>query len=217
VTVIQGALGEPGLSSIALGPDFFGFFMPSATETYRSLFSDTLHPNGLGFRVMSYLWHNALTPAGSQRPLPFILHDLKASTGALVQQNLLEPGNPFYIDEDFSLVSVPAALQQEGRWIMVANADRNDTAANYLTFRLDRDADVYVAYDRNATVLPAWLAGGSAFDATGELVTTTNPNCSTLALYRKSFASGTVVSLGGNDGSSTGAGGNYVVIVVGKP
>jgi lysophospholipase L1-like esterase len=223
MTVIQGGVGEPGLSGIALGPDFFGFFMPSATENYRSLFSDTLHPNGLGYRVMSYLWHNALAPAGSQRPIPFMLRNLKASTGALVQQNLLESGNPYYIDEDVRLLSVPAALQQEGRWIMTANADRNGTAANYLTFTLDRDADVYVAYDANvsATALPDWLKGTSGFVDTPEpeldVVTTTNSSCSTLKLYRKSFASGTVVGLGGNNGSSTGAGGNYVVIVVEKP
>jgi lysophospholipase L1-like esterase len=206
---------ENEITGIALGPDFFTFFMPSETVRYRSLFSDTLHPNGLGYRVMSYLWHNTLSPA-AQLELPFLLRNLSLSTGKLVQQNLLGPGNAYYIDESFTLGSIPAILA-EGRWIMTANADLNSVARSYVTFDVDRNADVYLAYDANATSLPGWLIG---FVDTGEAVGTSNPSARSLRLYHKPVyvPSGTVrVTLGGNDGSTTTASSNYVVIVVEMP
>ena len=211
---------EEELSGIALGPDFFSFFMPSATENYRSLFADTLHPNGLGYRLMSYLWHNALNPS-SPVPLPFMLRNLALSTGTLPQQNLLEVGNSIYVDDNFPLASIPAQLS-EGRWIMTANADRNSTASNYVSFEVDRDAgdpglDVYVAYDASATTLPGWLASVNGFVDTGLTLSTATPNATSFKLYRKSFPNGTggtiSVSLGGNNGATTGAIVNYVVIV----
>lgn len=206
---------ENEVTGIALGPDFFTFFMPSKTALYRSLFSDTLHPNGLGYRVMSYLWLNALSPA-AQRAVPFLLRNLSLSTGKLAQQNLLGLGNNYYIDQSFTLGSIPAILA-EGRWIMTANADRNGEAPSYVTFDVDRNADVYVAYDANATSLPGWLSG---FVDTGKAVGTSNPSAPSLRLYRKPVyvPSGTVrIALGGNNGLTTGASSNYVVIVVEKP
>ncbi|MFN2200537.1 MAG: GDSL-type esterase/lipase family protein, partial [Caldilineaceae bacterium] len=203
---------ENELTGIALGPDFFTFFMPSATVQYQSLFSDTLHPNGLGYRVMSYLWHNSLSP-GAQRPLPFFLRNLTLSTSKLVQQNLLGPGNNYYIDENYTLTGIPATLT-EGRWIMTANADRNEVAASYVTFDVDRNADLFVAYDANANSVPEWLSG---FLDTGEMVGTSNPNAPSLRLYRMPLyvPNGTVrVSLGGNSGLTTRANSNYVAIVV---
>ncbi len=213
---------ENELTGVVLGPDFFSFFMPSATENYRSLFSDTLHPNGLGYRVMSFLWHNALSEPSAHRPLPYILRDLSLSSSALPQQNLLEAGNVYYVDEGFTLSTVPSELA-EGRWIMTANADRNSTDSDYVSFRVDRDVGdpglyVYVAYDADATTLPGWLSSGSGFVDTGDTITTTNQAASTMRLYRKSFLNSTesaiYVTLGGNSGQLTGAEANYVLVVV---
>jgi lysophospholipase L1-like esterase len=52
------------LTSCSIGPDFFDFF-----ENRSKLFYDNLHPNGLGYEAMSYLWHNALNP-GDPLTLP---------------------------------------------------------------------------------------------------------------------------------------------------
>jgi hypothetical protein len=187
--------------------------MPSQTTNYRSLFADTLHPNGLGYRVMSSLWHNALNPT-TQVALPFVLNGLVLATGKQPQQNLLEVGNRLYIDETFTLSNIPIpALLEKGRWIMTSNApdDRNSTSAEYLAFTLDRDADVVVAYDAGASILPGWLTD---FQDTGQTVTTTNSNASGLRLYRKLYGAGGV-SLGGNlNSGAVGAKANYVVIVV---
>lgn len=199
------------LVGIALGPDFFSFFMPSATANHRSLFSDTLHPNALGYRVMSYLWYNAHSP--SVQPLPFLLSSLGLSSGRLVQQNLLEAGDSYYIDEAFTLRTIPAVLA-EGRWVMTANADRSSTAADYVTFDVDRAVDVYIAYDAGATGLPSWMSG---FLDTGLTLTTSNAAADSLKLYRATYGAG-AITLGGNlSGSATGAETNYVVIVVERP
>ena len=200
------------IAGISVGPDFFSFFMPSAEENYSSLFSDALHPNGLGYKVMSYLWHNALSPT-TTLPLPFVLGNLSLATGESVQQNLLQVGNPYYIDESFVLESVPAALAK-GRWIMTANGDVNDTSESYVSFEVDRDVDIYVAYAANATSLPAWLSG---YVDSGLTVTTSNLSSSSLRLYRTQVdveGAPVTVSLGANSGASTGADANYVVIVV---
>ncbi|RKT47464.1 SGNH/GDSL hydrolase family protein [Thiocapsa rosea] len=198
------------IAGIVVGPDFFDYFLPSPTSNYRSLFADTLHPNGLGYRVMSSLWHNALSPT-AQVALPFVVDGISLSTGKQAQQNLLEPGNRLYIDAAFTLLSAPVFLD-EGRWIMTSNAtaDRNSTGSTYMSFSIDRDADVFVAYDAGASALPGWL---SNFENTGQNVTTTNANAPSLRIYRKFYSAGEVV-LGGNlNGSALGAKANYVVIV----
>lgn len=97
---------------------------------------------------------------------------------------------------------------------MTANADRNEVAASYVTFDVDRNADLFVAYDANANSVPEWLSG---FLDTGEMVGTSNPNAPSLRLYRMPLyvPNGTVrVSLGGNSGLTTRANSNYVAIVV---
>jgi lysophospholipase L1-like esterase len=195
---------------VLMGPDFFAFFMPSEAVNYRSLFADTLHPNALGYRMMSYLWHNALNPSEAL-PLPFKLDNLRLSTGKLPQQNLLETGNRYYVDEAFTLTGlIPQALA-EGRWIMTPNADRDTAATNYLRFAVDRPVTLYVAYDASANTLPSWMGGFQ--QVVGSTLATTNPAAPTLELYRKTYPAG-AITLGGNEGLISGARANYVVVVV---
>ncbi|WP_213462605.1 GDSL-type esterase/lipase family protein [Thiocapsa sp.] len=209
---------EEELVGIVIGPNFFDFFMPSANTDYRSLFSDTLHPNGLGYYVMSYLWHEALNRDNPSAllPLPFVLQGLTVPSAPQAQQNLLEIGNPYQLDTDFRLVSVPSELDR-GRWIMLPNADIGNSANGYLSFEVDRDVDVYIAYDSAATALPPWLV---SFDPTSATVVTSNPIAGSLRLYRKTVTASSsapvLITLGGNTGSMTGANTNYVVIVVEK-
>lgn len=200
---------ENQISGIQKGPNFFNFFMPSASTNYRSLFADSLHPNALGHQLMAYLWHNALSPS-SPVALPFKLDNLTISTGIQPRQNLLEVGNPYYIDANFTLASIPSALNG-GRWIMTSNLDRNSTAPTYVSFTVDRPVVVFVAYDAGATQLPAWLSG---FSDTGSSVSTTNDSAPSLKLYQKTYPAGSV-SLGGNmNVPAAGANANYVAVVV---
>jgi lysophospholipase L1-like esterase len=185
------------LSGIELGPDFYTYF-----ENRSSLFADSAHPNGLGYVVMAYLWNNSLT---GNSTFPFIVESLDPLE---YKQNLLEEGDKYYIDENYALTDIPAELES-GLCIMTANADGISTDSDFLSFNIDRNVSVYVAYDGNASMLPDWL---STFADTGLQVGTTNGS---LNLYSRDYASG-LISLGGNmAGGGTGPS-NYIVIVVEK-
>ena len=198
------------INGIQVGPDFFDYFMPSATTNLSSLFSDIFHPNGLGYVVMASLWHNFLNPA-SPVPLPFVLNGLAFSTGIAPQQNLIENGDMYYLDRSYTLSNIPALLDG-GRWIMPENYDKNNTDANYLSFNTDRPVNVYIAYDGGATALPDWMSG---FTDAGETISTNDPASPILRLYVRSYTTAGAITLGGNlQGSAAGADSNYVAIVV---
>jgi hypothetical protein len=190
------------LVNVTPGPDFFSFLL-SPTINRFSLFSDHLHPNALGFVVMAILWENAVTGSTIQ---PFILDNI---VPAGYQQNLLEVGDAYYIDRTYTLTSIPAFLR-DGIWIMTANADKSNSSNSYLSFTVDRNVTIYVAYDSRATSLPNWMGG---FTDTGETLGVTDSG-SSLHLYRKNYPEG-VVTLGGNRAAgASGASSNYLVIIV---
>jgi lysophospholipase L1-like esterase len=185
------------LTNAELGPDLYSFYLNNR------LFSDSLHPNSLGHACMARLWSNAITGANDTI---FILNQLQ--TPQLYQQNLLEVGNAFYIDESYKLESVPMDVAQ-GIWIMTANGDATDTSTSIISFDLDRGATVYVAYDgRTGTVLPSWLSG--SFSNTGLDINTT---AGWFDLFSRSYSAGTVTLNGNQANGGTGAL-NYFVVVV---
>jgi hypothetical protein len=153
---------------------------------------------------MAQLWRDKLT--GESNPL-FILSDF--STQPLYQQNLLEEGDKYYIDEDYTLETIPPAVS-DGIWIMTANGDAANTQASFITFRVDRIVNVFVAYDANSLVsIPTWLS--SNFIDTGLKIETSNGE---LKLFSQTFTSGSNISLGGNHANGGSGISNYIVIVV---
>jgi hypothetical protein len=90
---------------------------------------------------------------------------------------------------------------------MTAYGDRFNASADFLSFEVDRNVAVYVAYDSTASVLPDWL---STFTNTGFQVSTTSGS---LRLYRREYDGTSPITLGGNRaGGGTGSS-NYLVIV----
>ena len=213
------------LNNINIGPDFYGFFLGNGTNLF-SLFSDLQHPNALGYTVMAALWQNILdpapTPTMAAARIPFILGNLSPSTVApYIKQDLMDVGDEYYVDETYTITgytntttgSLPTQLNN-GRWIKTANADKANTTTNYVSFDIDRNATVYVAYDEGATSLPSWMSG---YSDTNLSIQTTDPLTPSLHLYSATYTAGTTVTLGGNlDGMTTGADSNYVAIVVGN-
>jgi len=201
------------LTDISIGPDFFSFFLDDTNSdntpdiVRSSLFEDSLHPNGLGYVVMAHLWHNFLNPI-SPVAIPFILEDVSRS---IYKQNLIEVGDIFYIDEIHKITSVPPALIN-GRWIMTANSDANNTSTNFLSFTVDRNVDVYIAYD-SGTTPPNWMNG---YSVTGIQISTENPSAPTMDLYKASSGAGTIALGGNNAPGASGSNANYLVIVVEK-
>jgi lysophospholipase L1-like esterase len=190
-------------------PDFFSFFL-NASDNRFSLFADEIHPNSLGYVVMAYLWHNAIT---GETELPFILEDLTPSTVApFLKQNLLEIGDVYYVDESYVLTGIPPGFE-DGRWIMTANSDKANSSSAYLSFSVDRSVTVYVAYDAGATSVPNWLSNN--YHLTGLQIGTSNVNAPIMDLYESDSAMSGAVSLGGNlAAGASGALANYIVIVM---
>jgi lysophospholipase L1-like esterase len=197
------------LTGYQTGPDLFSYFLSAAVNRF-SLFADTLHFNALGHLVFAHLWHNALNP-GSAVPMPFILDELNPSTTApYLKQNLLEVGDTYYVDRTFTLTSIPSALS-DGRWIMTADSDANNTSSSYISFSVDRPVTVYIAYDAGASSLPDWM---SSYSDTGLTLGTTDPDSPMLNVYGRSYSTGNVI-LGGNMAAgANGSDSHYLTIVV---
>jgi len=216
-----------GLTGIQPGPNFFAFFYddngtPGITsDDYErlSMYHDKLHPNALGQHILGDMWDNALTGGMT---VPFYLDrlcnrlvsaDCSAVSPTNHKQNLLEAGNPYYIDQSYTLTSIPAALAG-GIWIQTADAENTDSGTSYIDFTVDRPVTVYVAYDAGAVSLPDWLNPTiSGFVDAGVDVSTNDPLTPTLHVYSQVFAAG-AVSLGGNLATgASGADSNYLIVV----
>ncbi len=122
----------------------------------------------------------------------------------------LNTGDEYYVDRTYTLTDIPAEYQGL-LWIKTANDDKDSTENNFLTFQVNREASVYVAYDDRATSLPDWL--NDEFTATGDSIEVNDVGVNTLNIYEKTFSQGEV-ALGGNMASgAVGAESMYVVIL----
>lgn len=186
-----------------VGPDLFTFFR-NTVGNGASMYADELHPNGLGTRLLAYLWRNSIVSASS---LPLFLRSLSPLA---YKQDLIELQDKCYTDNAWVVTQIPSALNG-GIWIKTANADRTNTSGTYITFGIDRDVVVNVAYDASAT-LPTWLDPAvSSFQDTGRQIRTT---AGTYRVYSRSYASSqSPVVLGGNHAGGGTGNMNYIVIV----
>ena len=125
-------------------------------------------------------------------------------------QTTVSQGMEYYTDRTYTFTNVPT--QYIGlNMIKTPNDDIDLTnATDYMTFKLQNDSTVYVAYDRRATSLPNWLSG---FTDTGDTINTSLSTQQFLKVYRKNYAAGECVNFGANKapGFSGGTVSNYVV------
>ena len=126
------------------------------------------------------------------------------------QLNGIGVGAHVYTDREYTYRAVPSLLQG-ATYLQTANEDKWRAGDQFLSFKINRPATVYVAHDRRYAVKPAWL---SAFKASGQaLVFVANGEIVILDLYQKEVAAGVVV-LGGNvRAGERGNNGMYTVIV----
>ncbi len=209
---IDEVVGEFGTGD---GPDFFDFFLGDG-ENRISLIDDNIHPNALGYRLMAWLWHQSVRPGG-EGPRPLVLENIcvRTTNGTcrnplLYKQNILEPGNPYYVDRDVVVTDIPAVLE-EGVFLSTENDHKTVSRTDYLEFTVDRDVDVYVAFPPNSTTVPGWMGG---FVDTGESLGV-SAGTPTLSLYRATYGAGTIV-LGGPRAAGVNPvpSNNYIVVVV---
>ena len=195
------------------GADIWAFFAPddtgdSVADRIRTfLFADDLHPNGLGHAIIAQLWYNVLVgDSTGTAVVPFIADFLSRSNYKL---NLLEDGDEYLVDSAAQLTSVPASLQS-AIWIMTAQADSGNSSSDFLSFDLDRNATVYVAYDADAGGLPNWLnPATSAFtEVPGVQLTTTQTS---YRIFSRPVSAGSVMLGGNNAAGAAGASDMYLV------
>jgi len=204
-------------SAYTTGPDFNTYFL-NAEENRESLFVDNFHLNGLGYKIMGHLWEHAINVGGvpNRIELPLVLENIcvrltssVCQTPLLYKQDLMQIGNPYYIDAPDAVNNIPVTLN-DGVWIRTSYDDRLNTRSDFLSFNVDRNVEVYVAYDASATSLPNWL---DSFVRTGESLEVESPNVTSLELYKKSYPAG-LIQLGANLAvGAVGSNSSYVVIV----
>ncbi len=105
----------------------------------------------------------------------------------------LRVGDTYYVDRSYRINHIPAG-KRRAMWIKTANADKASTSNFFLEFNLNREADVYIAYDSRATGVPQWLSRN--FDKTNEYVGVSE-TAGRMDLWRGHFLPGRV-QLGGN-------------------
>lgn len=141
-------------------------------------------------------------------PSEQLITNISATTGRSYTLSELRTGSSIYTDRTYQATSIPSYLTGTP-FIKTPNADKANTSTSVLSFKLTKDATVYVAYDPRATALPGWLSNWQKLS--GE-IGIDDPGISHLDLYSKSFPAGTV-TLGGNLASpAAGALNTYIVV-----
>ena len=136
------------------------------------------------------------------------------STGKAYNVQTAAVGSTLYIDRTYTITGLSSNLVGK-RMIRTANDDKYvANVSSHLTFTIDQQATVYVAYDKRQTSLPSWLSSANGWTLSSESMASTGAGAaSPYLVYAKTFSAGTV-TLGSNWGfGAAGADAHYVVFV----
>ena len=123
-----------------------------------------------------------------------LISNLSVTSGENYVWDTLDVGKQPYIDRSFTFRTVPSAYVGLN-YLKTANNDKGATDNLFITFDVNQLVTVYVAHNVYITPKPSWLMSWT--DTSEDLVTSDT----TLHLYKKNFAAGTV-TLGGNEGGT---------------
>ncbi|WP_162053456.1 malectin domain-containing carbohydrate-binding protein [Pontibacter pamirensis] len=175
----------------------------TSTTAYAGLFAT--HRNGTSSLTYTF---DDFSVKGSTSSSTALVSNVSATTGKSYALADLAVGVKHYTDRTYQVTSVPSSVSGASL-IQAANDDKTNTSSSLLSFDLNQNATVYVAYDPRATVLPTWLSGWQKLT---DRVGVDDAKISHMDLYSKGFAAGKV-SLGGNMQSpAAGAQTNYFVL-----
>jgi len=104
-------------------------------------------------------------------------------------------GSNVYVDRTYTYTTVPSAYLGL-QYLQTANDDKTSTGSGFLSFAINKTADVYVGHVNIETNRPAWL---DSWAWTGDTLVTTDR---TLYLYKQTFIAGTVTLSGNESGAS---------------
>ena len=88
-----------------------------------------------------------------------VVSNLQVASGKAYQvvPNGLTNGAEVYIDRSYTFSTVPVIIEG-ATYIQTANRDKKAREDTFLSFSVNQDVTVYVAYDVRAKSLPDWLA-----------------------------------------------------------
>jgi len=119
----------------------------------------------------------------------------------------LKVGDTAYGDRTFKITALPQELLGAS-WVRPANDSKMFSSTPVVTFTIDRDAFVYLAIDSRLGIR-GWM--DATWSAAAGSITDSESPVRDFQLFRKFFAAGEVVSLGGNSGPTMSN--QYLVIV----
>ena len=154
----------------------------------------------------------SITPTNTPEEIRFTVTILNVASGNSYSYftDTLQVGATVYSDRDYVYSTIPSFLDSK-IYIATPNADLFSTGTNFLTFSINQDAVVYVAYDDRYATKPSWL--NSFQDMGADLEYSWTGGIIKLSLYGKQFPKGQVV-LGGNVSPGENANhGMYTVVI----
>jgi predicted esterase len=130
-------------------------------------------------------------------PASELFTDITPVSGREHATGTLGVGALYFTNEQSAISEVPAEL--DGVEIIRTHSDdKSLTSQNSLSFTLSEDATIYIAYDGRVTSPPDWLTSGWTFHNDDTL-----KSWFYFLLYKKDFAAGETVILGGNNAAGT--------------
>lgn len=130
------------------------------------------------------------------------------STGVLVPNSSMA-----YTATNWTVIDAPTALVGSTTIPLYNNDNALSLSGVVRSFTLNADGYVYVGFDADQNVLPAWLAD-EAWVATNEVLEISNGNeVQQLAIYGRKYGAGELVEIFGPDDASTGASLNSIIMV----
>ena len=119
-------------------------------------------------------------------------------------------GNTNYIDRDYIINDIPAELEG-ALGIKTANADKLNNSSSFLTFDIDNDATLYIAYDSRANPYPSWLT--SNYELTSFALKNSDSSLGHFSIWQRPLSAG-IVSIPGNlYNSPVNVGTNYFILI----
>ena len=118
----------------------------------------------------------------------------------------LRVGETYYIDSTHTITAMPAALA-DLVGIKTANADKKNKNARFLTFTINQNSTLYVAYDAQAARFPTWL---TSYTKTGLTINTSD---GPMAVWQKEVLAGNITIPGNRYQNAAGARNNYLVLL----
>ena len=129
---------------------------------------------------------------------------------------VFEENATYYMNRDYVITAIPDDVlkeieDKEAYWIKTSNDDKHNANENQLTFEVDANIWVYIAYDRRAATPPTWVT--ERFEDM-EINLSTSDIALGIWKSMEQFPAG-LVQLHGNDfGGAMGAESNYTAFVV---